>query len=103
METRVNEVDHKALRRSKWRRGIIRGALITTLVLVGYSGMREKSISDRLYQKISLKADTNNDNITDVQEWANVYESLGLAYDIHYSRPKRDLGIKKMKEYLNKE
>lgn len=103
METRANEGYRKALRRSKWRTGIIRGALVTTLVLVGYAGMREKSISNRLYQEISSKADTNNDNITDVQEWANVYESLGLTFDIHYSKPKRDLSNKKVKEYLNKE
>ncbi len=58
---------------------------------------REKS---DLYNKVRTEANTNNDKITDALEWAEVYESLDLTYDIHYSDPKEDLTIDQMKQYL---
>ena len=62
-----------------------------------------KKEKDELYNKISLTANTNKDNITNAKEWADVYGSLGLTYDMHYSNPKKDLSLEQMREYLGKE
>jgi hypothetical protein len=61
---------------------------------------KEVKRKNTLYDKISLSADLNLDNVTDVYEWAKVYESLDLRYDVNYSDPKKDLNVDQMKEYL---
>ena len=82
--------------------GILLGTLsVAALVLIG--NHRIKKEKDELYNKISLTANTNKDNITNAKEWADVYGSLGLTYDMHYSNPKKDLSLEQMREYLGKE
>ena len=64
--------------------------------------IREKN---RLYPEMILKTDTliNKDNKASHEEWAKVYESFGLTYDMASSKPKRDLYLEQMREYLGKE
>ena len=82
---------------------VIGVGLAATLALSGFVVIKEKLTEIQLYNEVRSIANTNKDNITDAQEWAKVYESFGLTYDIHYSDPKRDLSLKEMREYLGKE
>ena len=54
----------------------------------------------KLYQKVSNAANTNKDNLTDNSEWVEVYNELGLKYDIHLSNPRYELSKKQMRKYL---
>ena len=56
---------------------------------------------NRLYNELEYVANTNGDNITDHKEWSNVYQLLGKNYNIHYSKPKKDLSVKEMRRYIN--
>ena len=55
-----------------------------------------------LYRKVSDKANTDNDSITDHYEWAELYKKFGLEYDIHLSNPRLDLSKRQMKQFLEK-
>ena len=86
---------------------ILNGVAMTSLLgLLSFyliTGDREKKEKNELYQEVKVMANTDKNNITDNQEWANVYESLGLEYDVNYSDPKKDLTSEQMRKYLGKE
>ena len=66
-------------------------------------GKKLKNLKNNLYNKVSLIANTNADELTDDKEWAKVYHFLDLQYDVHSSNPKKDLSIEQMQKYLERE
>jgi len=75
-------------------------ASMMILVPLSISNSYKNERYDReLEQKVSITADANgnNDGATTSDEWAEVYKSLGLRYDVHNYKP---LTIKQRKEYL---
>jgi hypothetical protein len=97
------EANRRKNKRRRLKNRLVFGLALISLASATYvlvDSIKEKREKNSLYNKVSLKANTNPDNITDAQEWAKVYESFGLDYDIHYSDPKEDLSIKQMRKYL---
>ncbi len=84
----------------KWVGTIVSAGVI--LYSANYLGarMREKN---RLYPEMVLEADIKKDNLTDHQDWAKVYRFFGLTYDVASSKPKRDLSLEQIREYLGRE
>ena len=79
------------------------GMASVLMVLCGYNlidSNRRENLHNNLYNKVRLIANTDASKITDHEEWGDVYESLGLEYDIHASNPKKDLTVEQMREYL---
>jgi len=94
----------KVKRRMRILNSLVVGGLgLWTICVVGnlIDDYKVKKGRKELYQEVRSIANINKDNITDNYEWANVYEFLGLEYDIHYSDPKKDLSLEEMKKYLD--
>lgn len=60
----------------------------------------ERALRNKLFSKVEIIADTNEDSSIDNSEWSKVYEILGLKYDAHNSNPRKDLSLNQLEQYL---
>lgn len=61
---------------------------------------RTEAYNNHLTHEVSSLADTNQDNATTSQEWANVYKEFGVRYDAFSSNPQNDLTMGQKESYI---
>lgn len=80
------------------------GGIIVGFSFLGYATIKTLTNNEKeqskLYEQIFEAANTNGDNFTSHEEWAEVYNFLGKKYSIHYSNPKEDLTKENINNYL---
>ena len=84
-------------------RTVLIGAGVYGSIAFAQSIQQEERLNDynnQLTKEISAMADKNNDNATTSKEWAEVYNKLGVACDVHNSDPVQDLSIRQKESYL---
>jgi len=72
---------------------------ILTIIPLSIDSGRQFYLENKLYNQIEIVADTNNDNRTSVDEWAEVYKKLGIYFN---DLDPKDLTIKEMQKYLSR-
>ena len=69
------------------------------LAVIHYDSERARP---NLSLRVSEKADVNGDGMTTGKEWAQVYKTLGIPFDIYSQNPGEDLSNRQMIKYLTK-
>ncbi|MCK5624277.1 hypothetical protein KAI04_00355 [Candidatus Pacearchaeota archaeon] len=101
MSLHETDLEDKTFTRKERLKGLlIIGAMSLFLIYNVHSNIKYFNERNKLYNELKLVADINNDNLTDHNEWTNVYHSMGLEYDVHFSKPKKDLSNRNMRKYL---
>lgn len=79
---------------------VLSSILLSLPLIPAQRGLERERLYEQLYEQVKITPDINNDGFTSLEEWVDVYRTIGLHFDESSSNPKEDLSISQLERYL---